>query len=339
VTRLVRSITPLIFIAALTVATPDVVAETLQRAPCEVIESGEFKRYRERQLATLDVEQTAAKRQGLSVREVRNLDIDLGSEQEYVARHRPGVRCERIVYDSGGLKIRGFLWTPSALKPGEKLPVIVFNRGGSGEDSKLRPNTQFGFERFVRAGYAVIGSQYRGNDGSEGIDELGGADVQDVVQLVAIARKLPFVDAENVYALGYSRGAMMTLSAIRDGARFNAVALVGLPSDFRTSQFDRRFSPASPEMSAARAQRSAILWADRLDTPMLLMQGSGDPLVSTVEQTLPFAARLQQLTKRYELVVYEGDSHGLILNGKDRDTRILNWFERFRIPESEASSP
>ncbi len=328
-TDLSRWIAPFI-VVALSIGTTPTFAEAIQRTPCEAVESGDFKRYRERQLATLNTEQAAAKRQGLSVREVRDLDIDLGTEQDYVARNQPGVRCERITYESDGLQIRGFLWTPPTMKPGEKLPVIVFNRGGSGEDSKLRPNTQFGFERFVRAGYAVIGSQYRGNDGSEGTDELGGADVRDVLRLVTITRELPFVNAENVYALGYSRGAMMTLSAMRDGASFNAVALVGLPSDFRTSQFDRRFSPASPEMSAARAQRSAILWADQLDAPMLLMQGSGDPLVSTAEQTLPFAARLQQLAKPYELVVYEGDSHGLILNGKDRDSRILSWFERFR---------
>jgi dipeptidyl aminopeptidase/acylaminoacyl peptidase len=320
-------------------ATPRALAEAIQRTPCESVESGDFKRYRERQLATLEAEQAAAKRQQLRVREVRDLDIDLGTEADYVARNQPGVRCERIVYESDGLKIRGFLWTPSTLNVDQKLPVIVFNRGGSGEDSKLRPNTQFGFERFVRAGYVVIGSQYRGNDGSEGADELGGTDVRDVLRLATIASELPFADTRNIYALGYSRGAMMTLASLRDGARFNAVALVGLPSDFRTSQFDRRFSPSSPETIAARAHRSAILWADRLDTPMLLMQGSGDPLVSTAEQTLPFAARLQELGKRYELVVYEGDSHGLILNGKDRDTRILNWFERFRNHDSAAGSP
>jgi dipeptidyl aminopeptidase/acylaminoacyl peptidase len=316
--------------ATLIGAAPQVLAEPVQRTPCESVESGDFKRYRARQLATLDAEQAAAKRQKLGVREVRDLDTDLGTEAEYVARNQPGVRCERIVYESDGLKIRGFLWTPSTLKADQKLPVIVFNRGGSGEDSKLRPNTQFGFERFVRAGYVVIGSQYRGNDGSEGADELGGSDVRDVLRLATIASELPFADTRNIYALGYSRGAMMTLSALRDGAKFNAVALVGLPSDFRTSQFDRRFSPSSPETIMARAHRSAILWADRLDTPMLLLQGSGDPLVSTAEQTLPFAARLQALGKRYELVVYEGDSHGLILNGKDRDSRILSWFERFR---------
>jgi dipeptidyl aminopeptidase/acylaminoacyl peptidase len=316
--------------ATLIGAAPQVLAEPVQRTPCESVESGDFKRYRARQLATLDAEQAAAKRQKLGVREVRDLDTDLGTEAEYVARNQPGVRCERIVYESDGLKIRGFLWTPSTLEADQKLPVIVFNRGGSGEDSKLRPNTQFGFERFVRAGYVVIGSQYRGNDGSEGADELGGSDVRDVLRLATIASELPFADTRNIYALGYSRGAMMTLSALRDGAKFNAVALVGLPSDFRTSQFDRRFSPSSPETIMARAHRSAILWADRLDTPMLLLQGSGDPLVSTAEQTLPFAARLQALGKRYELVVYEGDSHGLILNGKDRDSRILSWFERFR---------
>ncbi|MFM8584869.1 MAG: alpha/beta hydrolase family protein [Gammaproteobacteria bacterium] len=326
----IRSIVGLGLIVVLLVATPSGLAETIQRAPCEAVESGDFERYRERQLATLKAEQAAATRQGLSVRIVRDLDSDLGTESDYLARQQPGVRCERIVYESDGLKIRGFLWTPSALAKNQKIPIIVFNRGGSGEDSKLRPNTQFGFERFVRAGYAVIGSPYRGNDGSEGSDELGGADVRDVLRLAKIARELPFADANNLFAMGYSRGAMMALSALRDGATFNAVALVGLPSDFRTSQFDRRFSPSSPQMAAARAQRSAVLWAERLDTPMLLLQGSGDPLVSTAEQTLPFAARLQALGKPYELVVYEGDSHGLILNGKDRDARILNWFERFR---------
>jgi dipeptidyl aminopeptidase/acylaminoacyl peptidase len=325
-----RWILPLIVAALGGLSTP-VAAQGIQRSPCEAVESGDFKRYRERQLATLTAEQAAASRQGLPIRAVRDLDIDLGTAQQYAARNRPGVRCERIVYESDGLKIRGFLWTPETAPVDQKLPLIIFNRGGTGDDSKLRPNTQFGFERFVRAGYAVIGSQYRGNDGSEGVDELGGADVRDVTTLTALARQLPFVDTNNIFALGYSRGAMMTLSALRDGATFNAVALVGLPSDFRTSAFDRRFSPASPEMASARAHRSALLWADRLDAPMLLLQGSGDPLVSTAEQTFPFVAQLQKLSKRYELVVYDGDSHGLILNGNDRDTRILSWFERFRL--------
>lgn len=307
----------------------------IERTPCESIEPPNFQRYRERQLATLKMEQSAAQAQKLPVRVIAtsNTDDVLGTEAEYVARNRAGVRCERIVYAVDGLKIRGFLWTPINIEIGQRLPIIVFNRGGTGDDSKLRPNTQFGFERFVRAGYVVIGSQYRGNDGSEGIDELGGADVRDVVQLTQIARQLPFVDERNVFALGYSRGAMMALLAARDGAAFNAIALVGLPADLRAPEFGRMAAPAKGDRAQALAARSAILWAEKIDPPMLLLQGSGDPLVSTARQTLPFALRLQELSKDYELVIYQGDSHGIVINGNDRDQRILNWFSRFKTKQ------
>jgi len=304
----------------------------IERAPCESGEPPNFKRYRERQLATLKMEQSAASAQKLPVRVVAEsaADQSLGTEADYLARNREGIRCERITYEVDGLKIRGFLWTPVTIEREQRLSVIVFNRGGTGDESKLRPNTQFGFERFVRAGYAVIGSQYRGNDGSEGTDEVGGADVRDVVQLTQIARQLSFADERNIFALGYSRGAMMTLSAARDGAAFNAVALVGLPADLRAPEFSRLAGQAKGERTAALAARSAILWAEKIAPPMLLLQGSGDPLVSTARQTLPFATRLQELSKDYELVIYHGDSHGIAINGNDRDQRILDWFARFK---------
>jgi dipeptidyl aminopeptidase/acylaminoacyl peptidase len=302
----------------------------IERSACEPVERPDFQRYRDRQLATLRGEQTAARDQNLPIREVVDPIRDLGTEADYLARNAPGVRCERIVYESDGLRIRGYLWTPAELPAGKKLPLIVFNRGGTGDDSKLRANTQFGFERFVRAGYAVIGSQYRGNDGSEGVDEVGGSDVRDVLRLTTLARDLPFIDGRNVFAVGYSRGAMMTLAALRDGAGFNAVALVGLPADFRTPAFDRLFARMQGDATAARAQRSAVTFADKIAAPVLLLQGSGDPLVSVATQTLPFVARLQSLRKTYELVLYDGDSHGLIFNGPDRDDRMLAWFARFK---------
>lgn len=343
--RLAIACLPLFVVALAVPVAP--AAQAIERTPCAAPDRPDFAAYRARQLATLHGEQTAARAQRLPVRELGDADADLGSEAEYLARNQPGVRCEHIVYESDGLRIRGFLWTPVDLPPGRKLPLIVFNRGGTGEDSKLRPNTQFGFERFVRAGYAVIGSQYRGNDGSEGRDEVGGADVRDVMRLAELARELPFVDPRNVFALGYSRGAMMTLSALRDGGSFNAVALVGMPVDLRRPEFDRQFSRLTagsaasaaagagtvmtPEaLGAMRERRSAIVWADRIDSPMLLLQGSGDPLVPTATQTLPFAGRLQELGKTYELVIYHGDTHGLMYNGGDRDARILAWFARHR---------
>jgi len=81
----IRSIVGLGLIVVLLVATPSGFAETIQRAPCEAVESGDFERYRERQLATLKAEQAAATRQGLRIRIVRDLDSDLGAQAANVA--------------------------------------------------------------------------------------------------------------------------------------------------------------------------------------------------------------------------------------------------------------
>jgi len=44
---------------------------------------------------------------------------------------------------------------------------------------------------YVEAGYVTVGSQYRGGGGSEGTDAFGGADVEDVLNLVALLKRLP----------------------------------------------------------------------------------------------------------------------------------------------------
>ena len=313
----------LLLIYSIIFGTNDLNATELStRTLCVAPETPNLRRYILRQRATVDAEQKLALAQKLLIRPVDELAPISPSEEAYLARNRPGVVCEQITYQSDGLTINGFLWYPASMKLGEKLPLILFNRGGTGDDSKLRANTQFGFERFVRAGYIVIGSQYRGNDGSEGRDEIGGDDVHDVLNLLNIARTLHIVDPKNVFALGYSRGAMMTLSAVRDGAHFNAVALVGLPADLRK----RKDRPA-----AELINRSSITFIDKLNVPILLLQGSADPFVSTSESTLPFAGELQKKMHAYELVIYNGDTHGIVFNSEDKDRRILDWFKRFYI--------
>ena len=57
-----------------------------------------------------------------------------------------------------------------------------------------------------RNGYVVLASQYRGNDGGQGQEEFGGADVNDVLNLMPLARSLSFADAKNTVILGFSRG-------------------------------------------------------------------------------------------------------------------------------------
>lgn len=321
--------------------------ELIAHEPC-TIGKADYQDYRKRQLATFSQEAAAAAAQGLHMRSADDAAAALLSEHEYRQRHgQRDMVCERLTYGSDGLKVIAYLWRPARLAAKARLPLLLFNRGGALEDSKLRANTQFGFDRFVKAGYVVLGSQYRGNDGGEGREEIGGADLHDVLNLLKLGKALPYVDTDNVFALGYSRGAMMTLLSLRGATPFNAAALVGAPTDLARALANpqgnslslfRKLIPAfdaGPE-TALRA-RSALYWADEISTPLLLLQGGADPMVSAAANTLPFAARLQELHKTYELVIYDGDTHGVMLNGRDRDQRILDWFARFRAPAKPAA--
>jgi dipeptidyl aminopeptidase/acylaminoacyl peptidase len=330
--------------AADAVATTGIIA----REPCPARDP-DYGDYRTRQMANYRQEAAAAKAQGLTMRPREAAESSILTEAEYLARGAPGVTCERITYRSDGLKVIGYLWIPADARAGDRLPLLVFHRGGALEDSKLRPNTQFGFDRFVRAGFVVIGTQYRGNDGGEGREEFGGAEVRDVLAVLRVGQALPYVDPQRVYALGYSRGGMMALLAARAGAPYRAIATVGAPTDLRgataagaaggsapdprsasTLATARRLIPGfDADPDAALRARSAIVWADEIAAPVLVMHGGADPIVSAKVHAEPFAARLRALGKTHELVVYEGDTHGLQISGRERDERILEWFRRF----------
>lgn len=335
-----RGVTDAAAPAADAAATPGIVA----REPCPTREP-DYGDYRARQMANHRQEAAAAKAQGLAMRPREVAESAILSEAEYLARGGSGMTCERLTYLSDGLKVIGYLWKPADAQPGDRLPLLVFHRGGALEDSKLRPNTQFGFDRFVRAGFVVIGTQYRGNDGGEGREEFGGADVRDVLAVVRLGQALPYVDAQRVYALGYSRGGMMALLAARAGAPYRAIVTVGAPTDLRGAQ-DPRSTPTLAtarrlipgfdiDPDAALRARSAIVWAEEIDAPVLVMHGGADPIVSAEVHARPFAARLRALGKPHDLVIYEGDTHGLQLSGRERDERILGWFRRFdAVPPS-----
>ena len=83
---------------------------------------------------------------------------------------------------------------------------MIFLRGGNGYYGIARPNNRFSF----LDGYNVVGTLYRGNIYG-GVDEWGGADIQDVENLTQFFPRLAsFVHKEirpPYSMLGVSRGA------------------------------------------------------------------------------------------------------------------------------------
>jgi dipeptidyl aminopeptidase/acylaminoacyl peptidase len=311
------------------------IVEQLPCAPRPVPTYEQYVEQRKTQM-TRELEQSAAA--GFSRQMPPDFARRLLTKDEFVERQAyGGSECQRITYLSDGLKVVGFIWKPKT-NAGKKLPLVIFNRGGNRDFSKLTPWVKFGFYDYVVNGFVVIGSQYRGNDGGEGTEEFGGADVRDVLNVIPLARSVGYVDMNNVFMLGVSRGGMMTLLALKNAAPVNAAAIQGGLADLVSSKDQRRdmldvFKELIPGFGTrgeeALRDRSAVYWPTAINVPLLVLQGGADWRVDPRTNALALAQKLQEAGKTYELTVYAGDDHGLSLNGADADRRVIAWFKRY----------
>jgi len=263
------------------------------------------------------------------------------SKAEYDrAKTDASIECLRIQYLSDGLKVVGFLVKPRDPE-GRRYPVIIYNRGGLRDIGKIDVPNILDFYELAANGFVVLASQYRGNDGGEGLEQFGGADVGDVVTLVSLASSLPYADPKNIFFYGLSRGGMMTFLALARGVAVNAAAVVGgiydlqglmEPTKQRMPGVANRVMKLIPDYSsrgaAALAERSVMQWPEKLAVPLLMIHGADDEEVP-VSQALAFATRLSSLRKEYELIVYAKEIHEALNNRRDRDARIVAWFRRY----------
>lgn len=144
---------------------------------------------------------------------------------EVESKHKDRVECYRIKYLSDGLKVVGFIVKPKL--ENAKFPVLIYNRGGNREFSAIDEEILKYLSKLSSKNYVVLASQYRGNDGGQGREEFGGKDINDVLNLLLLAKRLPYADPDRIVMLGYSRGGMMTYLAIKEGAEIKAAAVVG----------------------------------------------------------------------------------------------------------------
>jgi dipeptidyl aminopeptidase/acylaminoacyl peptidase len=312
----------------------------VEQAPCPVRPVGTYEQYAVAAKSAYFKALENAQQSGTTGPKMQvpaNLTKLILSREEFERRSSyTGVDCQRIVYLSDRLKVVGYIWKPKG-SADKKLPLVIYNRGGFREVGKLRPWARFGFYDFVCNGFVVIGSQYRGVDGGEGKEELGGADVRDVLNLIPLAKSLGYVDMNNVFIFGESRGGMMTYLALKHGIPVNAAAVKSAGTDFFANlkdrpEFGKVYQQLIPDYDKrpdeALRERSAIAWAEKISAPLLILHGAGDELIGA-GTTLAFAQKLQEFGKTYELIIYAGDDHNLLLNSGDGDKRVVEWFKKF----------
>lgn len=247
------------------------------------------------------------------------------------------VAVHKITYKSDDLKVNGFVVQP---KKSGKYPCIIWNRGGVkeyGTINLLRASAILG--KIANAGFVVIATQYRGNGGSEGTEEYGGAEISDVLNLIDVLDELPKADTSRIGMFGGSRGGMMTYLALTKTTRIKAAAVLGAPSDQHASIKDRPSLENSylelvkdyeQNKTAELDKRSAVKWADKFpkSTPLLIMHGNADWRVKS-DQSLRLAIELDKHRVPYRLLIFEGADHGLSEFRKEFYDTLIGWFDKY----------
>lgn len=268
------------------------------------------------------------------IEELKDLQPDANWNDTFAS-----VKMERLTYESNKLKVKAYMLKP--VKPG-KYPVLIYNRDGYKDLGLI--NEQFcatELSRFARWGYVVIASQYRGYEGEEGKDEIGGEDIFDVLNLIPLAASETSADTSRIGMYGFNRGGMMTYQALTRTAKIDAAIVESGISNFylyAAVQADNGFYETMEQMipdyysdkAGAIRKRSMAYWAEDLNptTPVLIMHGTSDwevhPAESQEASDVLFRIRFP-----HRLILFEGGSNGL---PEFRDEKLYTmrlWLDRY----------
>jgi dipeptidyl aminopeptidase/acylaminoacyl peptidase len=253
-------------------------------------------------------------------------------------KHLDGLNLFDITYVSDGLKVKGFLIEPKATG---NYPCVIYNRGGNRDFGMLTPfRIAFLSSKLASEGSVIIASNYRGVDGGEGMEEFGGADVNDILNLIPTLNHVEKADTSRIGMYGWSRGGMMTYIAMAKTDRIKAVVVGGALADSFEGIRDRPemetyvYSELIPNYNEnkerALEERSAIKWADKFpkNVPILMLHGNSDWRVKA-EQSLNLALEFQKYRIPYRLIIFEGADHGISEFRDDVHNHTISWFDKY----------
>ncbi len=240
-----------------------------------------------------------------------------------------------IKYLSDELEVDGYISKPIDLR--EKLPVIIWNRGGNRNSGRIDDFLASGILGEIASwGYVVISSNYRVND------EFGGKDIKDILNLFEIIDDLPEADNSRIGMEGWSRGGMMMYLCLTKTERIKcAVAVSALSNLERTllinpslkkyvSELTKDYNKEKTE-SFIRSRSAIEFYKDICkDTPILFIHGNADEKVSYLD-SVELYERIRKLNSDtdYKLEIIENGDHYLSRNKEMVKEFRRNWFNKY----------
>ncbi|MFQ5925106.1 MAG: alpha/beta hydrolase family protein [Dehalococcoidia bacterium] len=207
---------------------------------------------------------------------------------------------------SEGLKLKVFM-----AKPEEKgrFPAVLVNHGGGGMDEVYEEMCI----ELAGTGYAALTMTFRGYVGSQGRQEYGKGEIEDLLNLVEYIKSQGFVDENRIGMFGYSRGALNTLLTCQRSEDFKAVVLWAAPVDMiahhMLNPFIEDLIGGSPQKLAEEYRiRSPINFVERVTCPIFIIHGELDEVIP-VKHAHMLARELERNNNYFEMKIYPGEGH------------------------------
>ncbi|NWF88913.1 MAG: prolyl oligopeptidase family serine peptidase, partial [Ignavibacteriaceae bacterium] len=167
---------------------------------------------------------------------------------------------------------------------------------------------------------------------------VGGNDVNDILNLIALADELPQADANCWGIEGWSRGGMMVFLTIQQNHNFKCAVLVGAISNVEeyantNSKLKSYYENlvGKERLEKEMQKRSAINFVNELPKiPYLLIHGAADETVSP-NQSVELAKKLDELKTPNKLVLPQNGDHFLRKNRKEVDGLRKEWYKKYLI--------
>ncbi|MEM9387239.1 MAG: S9 family peptidase [Pseudomonadota bacterium] len=260
-------------------------------------------------------------------------NLDTGAARQYTQALNPEIdpnaltEVTSVRYPSfDGREIPAVLYRPHQASAASPVPAVVFVHGGPG--GQTRRGYYAMFQHLVNHGYAVLGANNRGSSGYGKtffhLDDKrdGEGDLNDIVWSRKYLEGLDWVDGERIGVMGGSYGGYMTAAAMtfRPDAFEVGIDIFGVTNwvrtlesippwweSFKVALYDEMGDPAT---DAERHRRiSPLFHAQKIERPMLVVQGANDPRVLKVESDeLVEAMRNNDVPVEY--LVFDDEGHG-----------------------------
>jgi len=239
-----------------------------------------------------------------------------------------------------GARVHAWEMKPIGFEAGKRYPVVVYVHC-----SMFSWDFNHEFQCLANAGYVVVYFNQRGTTAgygqawtfaSEG--DQGGKDYEEIMLGVDKLVKEPYVDADRMGVTGGSCGGFLTNWIVGHTDRFAAAvtqrSIANQISFFGTSDIGPECTERETGANAwsdleSVWKQSPLAYAANMHTPLLIIHSDEDYRCPLSQAEELFAA-LRWMGREVELVIFQGENHGLSRGGHpgnriERQRRILGW--------------